>query len=174
LQRKAAPATMLHQRERAMWPFDRRRQKDVEAFARALGDKGATSGQARSLPHPAHDTAHIIVVMLRDDDLRGLPDLFAKLFDCVHRHDGLVEGVMSSLALITLGSAGTERRCFDLALDLRDVLGADAKILYGATERLHGLVGISGRSCYGSFLPGFAASLRRLDQADFGEVIEFI
>jgi hypothetical protein len=157
-----------------MWPFDRRRQQDADAFARALGNKATATGHAGSLPHPAHDTARIVVVMLRDDDLQSLPDLFAKLFDCVHRHEGLVEGVMSSLALITLGSTGTERRCFDLALDLRDVLGTAAKIIYGATERLHGLVGISGRSCYGSFLPGFMASLRRLDQASFGEVIEFI
>lgn len=159
-----------------MWPFDRRRQQDADAFARALGDKGPAAGPAGSLPYPTRDTAHIVVVMLRDDDLSGIPALFAKVFDCVHRHDGLVEGVMSSLALITFSPSdlNTERRCFDLALELRDVLGTDAKIVYGATERLHGLVGVSGRSCYGSFLPGFTASLRRLDQAHFGEVIEFI
>jgi hypothetical protein len=167
---------MARTRERAMWPFDRRRQQDADAFAKALADKGPTTGHAGNVPRPAHDTAQIIVVMLRDDDLFGIPDLFAKVFDCVHRHGGLVEGVMSSLALVTFGSSdgnAAERQCFDLALALRDVLGADAKILYGTTERLHGLVGVSGRTCYGSFLPGFIDSLRRLDQASFGEIIEF-
>jgi hypothetical protein len=114
--------------------------------------------------------------MLRDDDLSRIPDLFAKVFDVVHEHDGLVEGVLSSLALITLDfsdktTAGARR--LKLVAELRDVLGNDAKIIHGMTERLHGLVGSSGRSCYGSFLPGFDASLRTLEQASFGEAIAF-
>jgi hypothetical protein len=132
--------------------------------------------RSRSLPTIVSDVGHIIVVMLRDDDLSRIPDLFTKVFDVVHDHDGLVEGVLSSLALITLDYSDentAEARRLKLVAELRDALGNDAKMIHGMTERLHGLVGSSGRSCYGSFLPGFVSSLRALDQADFGGVIEF-
>jgi hypothetical protein len=157
---------MARDRECGMWPFRRRRK--IEAIRRTADHPG--------LPRLAHDVGHIIVVMLRDDDLSSLPGLYTKLFDIAHKHDALVEGVLSSLALITLDFSDettAEVRRHKLVAELRDALGNDAKIIHGATERLHGLVGSSGHSCYGSFLPGFGASLRTLDQAGFGDVIAF-
>jgi class 3 adenylate cyclase len=117
-----------------------------------------------------------MIVQVRDDNLNELAKYIEKALDIIQHHNGIVDGVMASVIMVTFGSpeklAENELNCAELAENLRRELSSNVRFLYGRKLCCSGSI-ISGRviTC-GTYMPGFVEHLAELNKLNFGSDLE--
>jgi hypothetical protein len=119
-----------------------------------------------------------VLLQVRDDPVDQAPVHLAKAYEIIKRRQGMVWGVMSSMALATFGmpfsddpEKDRDRRAKSVARLVTE-LGRDARLIYGTVDGLLGSYGSEARLVYGPLLPDFQRYVSALIALEFGQSAE--
>lgn len=139
-----------------MWPFRRRRTvaKLRAAYTRHLADEIINELVNNPEPYrggPEPTELCFMLLQVRDDPVERAPAHLARAFDIIKRRDGMVWGVMSSMALATFGfpfsddpDKDRDRRAKSVARLVTEI-GPDIRLIHGTVDGLLGSYGAEGR-----------------------------
>jgi hypothetical protein len=166
-----------------MWSFKRwrMRKKLRSAFSHYLANEVIdeivySPPGTRGAPQPT--ALCFILLQVRDDPVDQAPAHLAKAFDIIQRRDGMVWGVMSSMAIATFGLPFSDDPERDLDQRAKTIarltaeLGDSVRLIYGTVDGLLGNYGSEHRFVYGPLLPGFERHVSALTALKFGQAVE--
>jgi hypothetical protein len=160
----------------AFWSKQARTARVRAAFSEFVSAEGLSQIED-SLKNPStelallkKETIDYVIFQVRDDKPEDVQRHLAHVLDIVLDHDGVIEGIMSSIAVATFKSSAPARRSLDALLGK---LGPDARAVHGQGEFLRGAYGSQRRFTYGTILPNLTAKLEALRKTEFGATTLF-
>ena len=166
-----------------MWPFKGWRERaEVRAaimkyLAPALVDRLSSQPDELRLKVERADICFILF-QVRDDPVDQVPAHMAHAMDIIVRRNGTVCDIMSSMVLAIFGhpiseelEKSNDQRAKSVARLVTE-LGANIRLVHGATEGLVGNYGSPDRIHWGPLLPGFAQYVNALTALEFGQSAE--
>jgi hypothetical protein len=118
-----------------------------------------------------------VLAFVRGESPDQISERVARVADLAATHGAMVYDIVSALVVIAFGTHPTSSPATDnrsaLVHAMHEQLGADIKILHGATDGHYGLFGGECRLSYTFLVPHFDRMLAALGRLQFGETKEY-
>jgi hypothetical protein len=116
---------------------------------------------------------HYVLVHVRDEETKDIPDLIGKITDALIAHEGTIATICSSILVCTFGfpfqfGVGDRPTCNRAASDVLKIEPTRIRVLYGAAEGLYGNIGGDRRLAFSPVIPHFGERLLDLLGLEFG------
>lgn len=123
---------------------------------------------------PAH--IEFVLAFVYGETPEEVSDAVGKVTEIAIAHHAVVHDIVGALVVVAFGAGAGGPIAGDrasLVEHLGRALSNRVKLLHGAAEGHHGLVGSGARIAYSLVLPRFDAMLGRLSRLEFGQTEEF-